>query len=51
MILSMPYGTNVAIICHYLSQNSGMTVELSNIDFSIDTMEENIYFGKRMNLQ
>ena len=45
----MPYGTNVPIICPYLSQNSGVTVELSNIDFSIDTIEENIYFSKQMN--
>ena len=40
MMWSVPYGTNVAIMYPYLSQNSGVTVELSNIDFSIDTMEE-----------
>ena len=45
----MPYETNVVNICPYLSQNSGVTVELSNIDFSIDTIEENIYFSKQMN--
>ena len=41
----MPYGTNMAIICPYLRQISRVTVELSNVDFDIDTMEKNIYFS------
>ena len=45
----MPYGTNMTTICPYLRQNSRVTVELSNVDFDIDTMEKCIYFSKQMN--